>query len=274
MKPIRKTYFSFLVAATLVFVACDNANEDANPTAPQLPPAESMSAEMGAFPSNGENSSKNDNQDREHFTYAAANVVFWQSILKLQLAVPVAAFKESFNHPFIYLQDEQRWKSSYSVTVGDKTYEATLYGEREEDEIEWQMYLSAEGQFENFLWFTGESELDNTGGSWILYKSPSEPRAVLTIEWEKEGNEVEAAYTLVDEQADKVDSYIEYGTTTENGFTHFYEVSIESKTEEDYEVFILYNANTRAGKVKSESRFGDDAFRCWDSNFIDTTCSN
>lgn len=275
MKTLKMKLVYALIAAMVLFSACSDDDGDGNPTAPQLPPQESMSANMGDFPSNGESSQANANGDKSHFTFAAGNVIFWQTLLNVQLAIPVASFQEAFNHSFEYLEAQGRWKSEYSVEVGNKNITATLYAERTDDEIEWEMYLTLPGQFENYLWFSGESELDNSGGTWVLYRSPSEPRPLLEIEWEREdGEAINSTYTLIDTQADKNGSYIQYGLTSETRFTHYYQVSITSQSEDDYDALIYYNQETRVGSVQSTSHFGDDAFRCWDSNFNNTDCGN
>lgn len=275
MKTLKMKLVYALIAAMVLFSACSDDDGDGNPTAPQLPPQESMSANMGDFPSNGESSQANANGDKSHFTFAAGNVIFWQTLLNVQLAIPVASFQEAFNHSFEYLEAQGRWKSEYSVEVGNKNITATLYAERTDDEIEWEMYLTLPGQFENYLWFSGESELDNSGGTWVLYRSPSEPRPLLEIEWEREdGEAINSTYTLIDTQADKNGSYIQYGLTSETGFTHYYQVSITSQSEDDYDALIYYNQEIRVGSVQSTSHFGDDAFRCWDSNFNNTDCGN
>lgn len=275
MKTFRIKLFSALLASLVVLSSCSEDGGDNNPTAPQLPPQESMSANMGEFPSNGESSQANANGDKSHFTFAAGNVIFWQTLLNVQLAIPVASFQESFNHSFEYLEAQGRWKSEYAVEVGNKNITATLYAERTDEVIEWEMYLTLPGQFDNYLWFSGESALDNSGGTWLLYRSPSEPRAMLQIEWEREsGSAIKSTYTLIDTQADKSGSYIEYGLSTEAGFTHYYEVSITSQSEDDYDAFIYYNQETRVGSVMSVSYFGDDQARCWDSNFENTDCGS
>lgn len=275
MKTLKLKFLYALVAAMVLFSTCSDDDGDGTPTAPQLPPEESMSANMGDFPSNGESSQAYSTEERTHFNFAAGNVLIWQTLLNVQLAIPVAAFHEAFNHSFEYLDAQGRWKSEYAVAVGNQNITATLYAEKTDGRVEWEMYLTLPGQFENYLWFSGESALDNSGGTWVLYRSPSEPRPLLEIEWEREdGAAINSTYTLVDAQADKNGSYIQYGLTSETSFTHYYQVSITSQSEDDYDALIYYNQETRIGSVQSVSYFGDDTFRCWDSNFDNTDCGN
>ena len=275
MKTLSIKLFSALLACLIVFSSCSEDDGEANPTAPQLPPQESMSTNMGDFPSNGEGSVAYSTEERTNFNFAAGNVLFWQTILNVQLAIPVAAFQEAFNHSFEYLEADGIWKSEYAVSVGNKNVTATLYAERIDNQIEWEMYLSVPGEFDNYLWFSGQSNVDNSGGTWTLYRSPAEPRAMLRIQWEREsGSAIKSTYTLIDSQADKSGSYIEYGVSSEAEFTHYYEISVSSETEDDYDALIYYNQETRVGSVISVSYFGDDAARCWNNNFENTDCGS
>ena len=275
MKTFSKKLFSALIACLIVFSSCSEDNGESNPTAPQLPPQQSMSANMGGFPSNGEGSAANSGEARTHFNFAAGNVLFWQTLINVQLAIPVAAFQEAFNHSFEYLDSDGIWKSEYDVSVANKSMTATLYADRSGNQIEWEMYLSLPGEFDNFLWFSGESNLDNSGGTWVLYRSPSEPRAALQIDWQKENDAtIKSTYTLIDTQADKSGSFIEFGLSSEAAFTHYYEVSVKSESSEDYDALIYYNQETRIGSVTSVSYFGDNDKRCWNSSLENTDCQN
>lgn len=260
------------VALLMISVGCSDDSET-NPTPPQLPPQASMSVDMGNFSSNQEKSSTA--EDVSNFQFAAGNVLFWQTLLAIDLAVPVAAFNEAFNRSFEYLRDDNRWKSEYSFTIGNKMITATLYAEKRDSNstVIWEMYLSSEGRYEDFLWFSGESKLNNSGGQWVLYKSPDEPRATLTIDWEKaDGAAVNSTYTLVDNESDREGSYIEYGLSSETGFTHFYEVSIVSQSSNDYDLSILFNNSSRVGRVKSTAQYGNSDWNCWNEDLENVNC--
>ncbi|WP_339608710.1 hypothetical protein [uncultured Roseivirga sp.] len=275
MKNLKTLSLCLTMAISVLFVGCSK-DSDTNPGAPTLPPQSSIAPDMGSFSSNQENGAANlEGQDQSNFGFAALNVIFWQSLLTVDLAIPVAAYKEAFNHSFEYLNDEDRWKSEYSATVGDRNITATLYAEKVGASASWKMYLSSEGEFENFLWFSGTSRLDNTSGEWTLFKSPDEPRQLLSIDWENENDtEFKLTYNLVDTESDKEGSYIEYGSTDEDAYTHFYDVSIVSKADEDYDVSILFNNNTKVGRVKSEAHFNSSDWFCWNESFQNQTCGS
>lgn len=262
-----------LVALSAFISSCSDDSETNPGEAPSLPPQGSLSANLGNFPQNEGGRAV---YAKDYFGFAAVNVGFWQTVLGASLVIPATAFDEAFDHSFTYLEDQGKWKSEYTVNVNGKSLTAQLFADRDDDgeEVKWEMYLSLEGQYEDFLWFTGESRTDNTGGEWTLYGGPGEPREVLEIEWEREdGAPVQSKYVLIDEQSDRSGSFIAYGETDEAGFSHYYEVSVESDSAEDYDATIYFNETTKEGRVKSESHYGDADWRCWDANFENTTCS-
>lgn len=279
MKTLKFKLLASILAVLVVFAACSEDDSSQNPAAPELPPAASMSANLGNFPSNGENNNNGSSanlveNEQSNFTFAATNVVFWQSLLNVQLAIPIAAFHEAFNQPFEYLPEEAKWKSEYTLEVGNQSVTAELYAAyNNSNQVEWKMYLSVPGQFEDYLWFSGESETDGSGGTWYLYKGPVQTGEMMRISWDRQSNEmVNAIYTLVNTESERSGSYIEYGISTETGYTHFYDISIVSETEADYDVLIYYNEDTKEGTVRSEAHFNTNAFMCWDTDFQNTAC--
>ena len=51
------------------------------------------------------------------------------------------------------------------------------------------MYISKEGFFEDFLWYTGESDFWATEGTWTLRKGPDQDVDLLLIEWSRNPSE-------------------------------------------------------------------------------------
>lgn len=93
---------------------------------------------------------------------AAAHVTVWNTIITIGLAVPVAAFRESFNHEGVY-QGNKEWAWTYDVTTPDAVYTADLHGTIKDTTVLWEMYVSRAGVFEDFLWYYGEVNFARTG---------------------------------------------------------------------------------------------------------------
>jgi hypothetical protein len=112
------------------------------------------------------------NGEYDHWAFASTNVVIWQSILTLNSAIPVIAFHESFNHEAEYLPNEKKWRWTYSFDEGQHTYQANLYAKLDGNQVLWEMYVSKSGVFEDFLWYSGISAVDESLGSWKIYGYP------------------------------------------------------------------------------------------------------
>ena len=260
-----------LVAAFLaghLFSCTDDANEVAQETAPTVPPVATFAMDLSAFPTSNNGRTM---ETRYNHGHAALNFGFWHLVTSVQLAIPVAAFRESFNHPAKYLADEQRWLRKYQVPVGQDTFEAKLYAKLSDQNVTWEMNLSKEGVYENFKWFTGTSKFDGTGGSWTVRIDPEgSPREALQIDWKKESDEVaELQYTSIDESNEYVDSYIKVGKSESDDFNTYYQVY---NGKEDNLLKIEFNTETKVGRVADTKRFKDEAWHCWNTTLEDTVC--
>ena len=211
------------------------------------------------------------NGEYDHWALAAGNVVFWQSFLTLNLAIPVVAFHKSFDQKAEYVTGEKKWRWTYSFDEGQHTYKAKLIGKLDGDAVKWEMYVTKSGVYEDFLWYSGTSSLDEKHGSWIVYGNPDGDRKpVLSIDWKRESDKIaEIKYTNIQEGSNDKGSYIYYGSTGKSDFDVFYDVNLKS---EGSLVEIEYNTTTKIGRVKSKKHFGDELTRCWNSNLVNIEC--
>lgn len=255
--------------AGYLFSCSEDTNEIAQETTPTIPPVSTFAMDLSAFPT-AENSNNGRTANQWHFRYAALNFVFWRAV-NVQLLVPVAAFRESFNHQAEYLADEQRWLRKYQVAAGQDTYEAKLYAKLSESDVKWEMYLSKEGVYENFKWYTGTSKFDGTGGNWTVRIDPEgSSREVLRIDWKKEGENVaELQYTSIDQSNEHFDSYIKVGKSESDDFDTYYQVY---NSKEDNLLTVEFNTETKAGRVADKGWFKDEAWHCWNASLEDAVC--
>ena len=203
--------------------------------------------------------------------FAAANVGIWNTILTVTLAVPVAAFVESFNHEPT-LQSDGSWAWSYDVLVGVMLYSARLEARITGANVNWEMYLSKSGEFTDVLWFTGESNLITTSGNWILNRDPDNLEPFIRIDWSIDPNDEtgDVRYTnIVPDGADN-GGFIFAGTTTDPEFDTFYELF---NVTADNTTFIEWNRESKAGRVMDEAQYSDTDWHCWDEMLQNTECA-
>jgi len=269
-----KKFVSVVILLVLIpafFIGCKKKNNPGIP--PDLPPVESMSIDFSNFTGvkksleilPGQKGTENSNWE-----FAATVAGIWRVIIGTTLAVPVASFQMAVEQQPEYISDNT-WQWSYNVTVGDVTYQARLTGKTQTGNVEWKMYITKTGSYNDFLWFEGSSRSDGSGGQWILYQSNEYPVQILQIDWTKSGDEVGTIkYTFIKPSDPFQSSYIEYGLTSST-LNAYYSIHYYNGVKFS-DVDVEWNTTTKEGRVKSLDYLGDANWYCWDSNYVNVLC--
>jgi hypothetical protein len=254
-----------LLAFLLITTGCKKKDEPA----PNLPPQSSFVMDFSAFSNPGDTLGAREVNTYQNWGYSYANVVVWQTIITVGLAVPVASFVESFNHEAVYHPDQNNWTWSYNVTVGFVVYEAELTGYLETDSVVWEMQITKGTDFADFVWYYGKSALNETGGYWILQENPLNPNSLLRIDWNKYADSTsDIRYTNIRPGTPENGGYIFYGTelTDLDRFYHIYYKGADNLTK------IEWSSVNKNGRVKDADHFGDDQWYCWNESLMDVVC--
>jgi hypothetical protein len=270
MKTIRNLFLVLgLVAFSSLFITTGCKEKDE--PAPDLPPQSSFIMDFSDFSDPSDTLGSREIASYYNWGYSYANVVVWNTLLTVGLAVPVASFAESFNHEAIYHPDADNWTWTYNVTVGLAVYEAELTGYLETDSVVWEMRITKSSEYSDFLWYHGKSAIGQTepGGWWILRENPLNPNDLLQIDWQKFSNgTAEISYTNVRPEDPENGGFIHYGTTLNylDRFYFIYNKGLDNLTE------IEWSSVNKDGHVKDPVHFGDDLWHCWDTNLMDAEC--
>ncbi len=265
----------------LVVIAVGFCNCERKGDPPVLPPYESMVIDFSNFITGAKSGTvieyPKGTSDIPNLNWSVAATVagVWNTLISLNLAIPVAAFKKAISTKPAYL-DNKKWQWKYNVEVLAATYIARLTGQIKSSEVKWEMYISREGVggFAEFMWFEGTSAVDGKSGYWILYQSHLEQVPFLRIDWEVTDTKIGSVkYTFIKEGSPLKDSYIEYGLTTGNldAFYNVYLYDTES-LKKFVNVNIQWSTTGHYGRVKAPDFFGDSDWHCWDENGNDTEC--
>jgi hypothetical protein len=282
MKKLTSITITAILLAGL-FWGCEKKG---NP--PSLPPSGSMTIDFKEFTGTKKSAfisgkaKGSISVENVNWTNAATVATIWNTILALNIAVPVASFKLAVNNKPVYL-DNKKWEWRYSVPVIGATYQARLTGQIRSSDIKWEMYISREGigGFGEFLWFEGTSAPDGKSGQWILNHSQEFKEPMLQIDWEVTGTEIgNIKYTYIrDKKNDRSTdtfkgSFIEYGITTST-LNAFYTVHLDvSGIANDFEnIYIEWSTTSHNGRIKANYYYQNDLWHCWDGNGNDVTCN-
>lgn len=258
---------SILLAGTLMFLSCDSDDEFDPGTAPEIPPLSTMVMDVENF-TNGTTNPGGRNMTKTHWAGAALQVGFWNTILALNLALPVAAYGVTINEQPEFDRDRGLWIWSLDFNFAGGTYTLELTGQIIANQVEWNMYLSQDGGFQDVWWYTGTMQMNGTSGYWILKKNATEATDFLRIDWQIENEEVGSIkYEIIETGADEIGSYIECGKMTGGDYNVFYTIEITSPQRK---AAIEWNDQTGAGRVEYDD---SGVYYCWDTNFDDIDCN-
>lgn len=254
-----------VILALFIFSGCTKDDEPA----PQIPPESSFVMDFSDFSNADDTLGLREVTTYQNWGYSYGTLIAWQTLLTVNLAVPVATFGESFNHEAIYHPDADNWTWSYNVTVGMVVYEAELTGYLIPDSVVWEMRVTRGTDFSDFVWYYGRSAVDKSGGYWILQENPLNPSPLIRIDWHAyDDGTSDIKYTNVRPGVAENGTYIFYGTMIGdfNRFYHIYSNSLDNLTE------IEWSSVNRNGHVKDPHHFGDDLWHCWDESLMDVVC--
>jgi hypothetical protein len=184
--------------------------------------------------------------------------------------VPVAAFRESFNHTPVQ-QPDGSWLWSYSVNITGSVYTAKLHGQFITEGVGWNMTISKEGEYTDFLWYYGECDLPATNGFWILKQSPAVPNDLLQIDWSRNisAGTHAVTFTNIIPGDSNNGGYIDTQYTKGIPYNHIWDLYNKS---EDNHTYIEWSSTTGEGRVKDSIYFGNNAWHCWDSDQMNVIC--
>ncbi|MFZ9848672.1 MAG: hypothetical protein ACO3EE_11040 [Flavobacteriales bacterium] len=248
------------IVALAVGLMTTSCNKDKD--APALPAATSMDFSSSSL--TGSNKTEG-----IAYGYVTAGMYYWNSVIALNIAVPVASFKEAFNHEAKYSSKDKDYVWSYDVVVKGTKYTANLHGKVDGDEVAWKMLVSQQGGFQNYEWYTGTSKLDGTSGQWKLNKGATSGTVnYLIIDWTNNSTNSthSTKFTVSDANDTAYGNYINYYVNTDAEFNGHYDIYDAAKKELTQ---VMWSTADRHGKVIGP--LGNSA--CWDSATNDVSCN-
>ncbi len=271
---LNNKWLYLLIAISIIIVftlACEKDPTEPDVEGPDIPPISTFLMDFNALPDTAATLAKPASTlTIDNWLHARLTVFVWNVVVLVHAAVPVAAYAASFQHT-PEQQEDGSWVWSYSVDVGDSTYNAELHASTDAEGINWEMYLSLVDGFTDFLWFEGQHNLLYTEGTWTLHKDPDDPAEFVDIEWHRSltSDVADIKYTNVEVGTDGYDGFIFYGITDETPYDAFYDIF---NAAEERNTDIEWNLDTFVGRVRDEMRFEDTLWHCWDETLNDVDC--
>jgi len=268
------TIFLFIFLFTLVtLISCNKESSGPDSDPPTMPPEATMLIDFSAFSSNGAVQSfpsslpdNNSTLTKNNWGWAALNVGIWSAITKITLVVPVAAFLASFNQDAEY-QEDGRWLWSRTFRVLGVLHTSNLFAEIKSNKVLWEMYISRDGAYTDFLWYEGESNFEAKEGTWLLYNNPDQPTPLIEILWHRTDSEVaDIKYLNIVPGAAENGSYIYYALTGDQTYDAAFDLYAKVN---DNHTTVEWHRLSQNGRVKDAIHFQDDEWHYWDETLED-----
>jgi len=265
--------FSLCVLLGLTVTGCDEATAPEG-DAPELPPTTSFVMDFSDFtdaPLAAPGIGQPAPAAGTYWLRSAVVVGVWNLILTGTLAPPVAGFVGTVSQTPEWDPDLEAWKWEVDFTVLGTEHSARLEARLITNAVQWDMYVSRDGGFTDFHWFSGVSDASGQSGTWSLNHNPDDPTAFLDIEWSRSasGDTHDLRYTNVIPGNAENGSYIEYGVTGDTPYDAYYDLY---GAQGDNLTEIEWNRTTKEGRAKDPAHFEDSDWHCWDANLDNTTC--
>ncbi|OFY66952.1 MAG: hypothetical protein A3H98_14485 [Bacteroidetes bacterium RIFCSPLOWO2_02_FULL_36_8] len=251
--------------------------EEEKKEAPAIPPASTMQLDASSFDTTKKIMNEQINLrafplTKANWLHAAGNVLVWNVVLTVGLAVPVASFYESFNHTASQTSDNV-WEWTYGFKALNIDHTAKLRTTLQSDNtVKWEMFISKANSFTDFLWYSGTSDLANSTGTWTLNDNPTSKKALLSITWNRNttSGTADTKYMNIVPGGVENGGYIHYGITSDATFNAYYKIFNKGKNNL---TDIKWNRTTKVGQVTDSIKFKDTQWHCWDAQLNDAVCN-
>lgn len=262
-----KKILSLILVSSFFFTCSDDADVVDPGIAPEIPPVTTFLMDfdvLNASPDGRTLPSAN-------WGRSAATILIWNVIITGTLAVPVASFAESFKHTPTFDTSLPGWVWEYDYDIGSASYHAKLQAQATLNSVDWNMFITRDGVYEDFNWYSGSSALNGLSGTWNLNANPNDPTEFLLIEWNR---------SLSGETADIKYTVITPGANT-NGSFIFFEKNDAAEFDRQYDIFAKPENNTteiewdsvnKDGRIKDPIHYNDSEYHCWDETLEDIDC--
>ena len=262
---ISQLGFSCLLLISIALISCEKEPEKERES-PALPPTNVLLETFSQLSENKDSLGSN-------YQYALDQITGWNQYLSSGLSIPIASWKEIREVEPIWDADSKVWIWNVEFNNTEGNYTANLHGWKDDKQYKWRMYISHQGLFEDFLWYTGNSRTDSTYGIWRVYNSYRVDEPYIDIEWwNRENSNLDSIkYTRVGPLDVRNGSSMKFGR-------------FENLEEKDEVYFDLYDAlnernlsiwveeESEIGGVRSQSQFGDNLYRCWGEDAQNVQC--
>ncbi len=245
---------------------CSDSTQPEADTAPELPPVQSLSIDLGFFRDNrAVGLSETAQAARLNFINALVRVDFLNVAVLTALAPPSAVFALAI-HSVPTRDDDGAYLWIYTWREGGQDHQIRLRGLPVETRVEWELAIARAGVPAE-VWFHGESHTDRDEGFWVFrdFEEAGDPE-VFRIEWEVD--EATARLDLINQDANDPDvgDELRYSVNGSLGMVEFQDESDGMTWDIQWD-----EADGSGSLMVPDYRNGERS--CWDGEQEDVSCA-
>ena len=270
---LTKCFAVYFLAFSMMISSCSEDDGVGAPPgpAPAVPPATTFELDLSQLPTEDGGRPAGRGETGTHWGQSVLGIGIWNIIIGAATVIPVTAFKASISQTPEFIGNAT-WQWTFDFNAAGIDHSAKLQGTLESDGVDWKMLLTKDGEFTDYEWYTGHSNLEGTDGDWTLNFGPDQSKPFMQIDWTKNADNsiADIRYTSIDPDFPGQNGYIEFGVNEEDPSYDAYYNLFDSQDSNLIE--IQWNRDTKEGRLKNPKFFGDGDFRCWDSDLENIDC--
>jgi hypothetical protein len=206
--------------------------------------------------------------DHENWINAYVRAVFIYLTTFDMLEEPIGAFAYAI-HSVPQKQSDGSYLWTYIFVDKEIEYSVFLFGTPKLDTVEWRMEVSSNNPAQvlnHFVWFTGESKRDDTGGYWQFYVPVDETNGVpvVRIDWVNGLHEDTLTLTVNGAGLENEGDVLEFSDSKATGSIEYFDAS------ENLTSSIVWHSDGSGNLTVPDYNGGAKA--CWDTEQRNVAC--
>jgi hypothetical protein len=207
--------------------------------------------------------------DHSNWINAYVRAVFVYLTVYDLLDEPIGAFALAI-HSVPQKQDDGSYLWTYIFVDKDIEYSVFLYGTPGPETVAWRMEVSSNNPaqpLDHFVWFSGESRQDDTGGYWQFFQpvDPTTGVATMRIDWTKAGaHEGTVKITVNGSGLENEGDTLAFTRSGPTSSIEYYDASADRLSS------IIWHANGTGSLTVPDYNGGLTA--CWDHQQVNVAC--
>ncbi len=256
-------YNNFLILIGLFYLSCNFfACKPMERIAPENPPEASLFLDLTYFQYQEDSVS--------YYNDAALKIQFWKNVINDSLEFQRSFYSNIVDNKLQY-QNGETWLSTKNIIIDDIAFIINLFDITYTDSMYTKLFLSKDTIYTNTLILDGISYADYSG-NWTVNRPDTANtfQKLLTINYKIDNEVIKNIKLTYNQQGNYNGNYIFFNDSIDGNYNSYIEIFEKIN---DHTAYIEFNNSTFEGRIKDENFYGDNNWRCWNSEHLNSDCN-